>query len=157
MSAVLDGFRSVIGAENCVDSCSRDGCDVDLTDVPPARVIVDADKAFPAHGRKGRRCDFILFMDRGGRPLLAAPIELKSGRGGASRVAEQLQGGADFAACFDSRQSADCVPVLIHSKRLHSTERGKLNREKIAFRGHSLTIRTARCGRPRNLADALSE
>ena len=76
MSAALDGIRAKVGEENCDKSCSRDGCGVDLTDAPTDRVIVDADKAFPAQGREGKRCDFILFMDRPGAPLLTAPVEL---------------------------------------------------------------------------------
>lgn len=157
MSAALDDIRASVGAENCSKSCSRDGCSVDLmTDAPPARVIVDADKAFPAHGRKGKRCDFILFIDRGGAPLLAAPIELKSGRTDVSDAVRQLQGGADFADCF-APSNADCLPILFHGKGLHKKERENLNSDsaKITFRGRKRTIKTARCGHLRNLANVL--
>ena len=157
MSAALDGIRTGIGAANCVDSCSRDGCSVDLAGVPIARVIVDADKAFPAHEQEGRRCDFILFVDRDDGRLLAAPVELKSGRPKVSKAIEQLRGGADFAACFAPPLNADCLPVLIHGKALHPEERNTLKREKIAFRGRKRTVKTARCGRPRNLAGSLRE
>ena len=157
MSPVLDDIRTEVGAEHCSESCSRSGCRVDLTDAPAARVIVDADKAFPAHGREGKRCDFILFVDRSGEdePLLAVPVELKSGRTDVSQAVGQLQGGADFAACF-APPNADCRPILFHGKRLHPMERIRLNREKIAFRGHEWTVETAQCGRTRNLARALS-
>ena len=157
MSAALDAIHSEVGTENCVDSCSRDGCDVDLTDVPPARVIVDADKAFPAHGGEGSRCDFILFMDRDDESLLAVPLELKSGRAKVSEAIKQLRGGANFAACFASSPDTDFVPVLIHEKGLDRKDRLRLKRKTIAFHGRKRTIKTARCGRPRNLADALSE
>ena len=155
MSDALDAIHSEVGAENFVDLCSRDDCDVDLTDVPDARVIIDMDKALPAHERKGRRCDFILFVDRGQRPLFSVPIELKSGRIRMATAIEQLQGGADFAARFVSPSDADCVPVLIHRKHLYSAERTKLNQEKIIFHDRERTIRTARCGHSRNLAGVL--
>ena len=155
MSAALDDIRAKLGAENCGKSCSRGGCRVYLTDVPTDRVIVDADKAFPAHGREGKRCDFILFVDRSDEPLLAVPVELKSGRTDALEAIEQLRGGAEFAACF-APPDADCQPVLFHGKRLHPAELIRLNRAKIAFRGLELTVKMAQCGRPRNLAGALS-
>ena len=157
MSAALNGIRAKVGEENCGESCSRGGCSVDLTDAPTDRVIVDADKAFPAHGRKGKRCDFILFMDRPGAQVLAAPVELKSGRPDASEAIEQLQGGADFADCFAPQSSnVDCLPILFHGKSIHKKELMVLNRTKIAFRGLKLTIEKAQCGQPQNLARALS-
>ena len=154
MSAALDGIRASVGAGNCSESCSRDGCNVSLTGVPPARMIVDADKAFPAHGREGKHCDFILFVDRNGAPLLAAPVELKSGRPDVSEAIEQLQGGANFADRF-APSNADCLPVLFHGGSVHKKERKVLDRTKIKFRGRKLTVKTARCGRPRNLANVL--
>ena len=157
MSAVLDGVRSGVGAANCGESCSRDGCNVDLTGVPTTRVIVDADKAFPAHRQGGKRCDFILFVDRGDGSLLAAPLELKSGRADVAEAIKQLQGGADFAACFASPSKADCLPILIHGRGIHTKERKALNRAKIAFHGRKRTVKTTQCGRSRNLAGVLPE
>ena len=48
-----------------------------------------------------------------------------------------------------------CRPILIHGRSLDRRERKTLNRAKIRFRGQHLTIATARCGRPKNLAGAL--
>lgn len=155
MSAVLNGIRSRVGPANCSNSCGRNRCQVNLTDVPADHVIVDADKAFPAHGWEGKRCDFILFVDCDGRPLLAALLELKSGRTDALDAAKQLQGGAHFAARFASPSETDCLPVLFHGKGLDRIERDRLNRAKITFHGRKLTVRTARCNAPRNLARVL--
>ena len=156
MSAALDGIRAKVGARNCDRSCSRDGCCVDLTDVPTDRIIVDVDKAFPAHEQGGRRCDFILFVDRSDGSILAAPVELKSGRTDVSEAVRQLRGGADFADRFAPQSSnVDCLPVLIHGRVLDRKERNRLNRGKIVFRGREHTISTARCGRSRNLANVL--
>lgn len=154
MSTALDGIRASVGAGNCSESCSRDGCHVSLTGVPSARVIVDADKAFPAHGREGKHCDFILFVDRDDAPLLATPVELKSGRPDVSEAAKQLQGGADFAAEL-APSNAVCLPILFHGGSVHKKERKDLNSAKVKFRGRKRTIKTARCGHPRNLAKVL--
>ena len=159
MNEVLDEIRSRVGAENLGDSCSRDGCQVSMGGVPPRRVVVDADKAFPAHQIEGKRCDFVLFLaDAAANTLLAVPIELKGG--GVSSVSEasgQLQGGADFVERFAPKDvKSVCEPVLFHRKKIHPVDRDALNRAKIRFRGLRLTIKTARCGRPRNLANVLT-
>ena len=83
MNQVLDRIRSQVGEENLTDSCGGDKCQVYMTDVPFPRVLVDADLAFPAHGMKGKRCDYVLFfIDAIGADkstLVTVPMELKSG------------------------------------------------------------------------------
>ena len=156
MKKVLDGIRAKIGAQNCRESCSRDGCRVSLEDVPRERIVVDADKAFDDHGQCGKRCDFILFVLDGGRRLVAAPVELKSGRVDVSDASEQLQKGAAFAERFSPEASgAVCRPILFHGSAIDRKDLSKLNRRKIRFHRVHLTIKTSRCNRPRNLADAL--
>lgn len=156
MSDVLDSIRAKVGTENCIESCSRDGCDVDMTDLPTDCVIVDVDKAFPAHELDGKRCDFVLFAERSDAPLLVAPVELKSGDVDVSEAVKQLRGGAAFAERIAQPPSDSiCRPVLIHGKGLHRAQRTALNRSKVAFRGDKRTVKTARCGGHQNLARAL--
>ena len=156
MKEALDDIRAKIGAENCCGSCSGDGCRVFLTDIPRDRVVVDAEKAFKAHGRSGKRCDFILFVPGDARKLVAAPIELKSGGVDVSEVLEQLQGGAAFAERFAAKASgAVCRPILFHGNSIHRKDLNRLNRKKVRFHGVDLTVKIKRCNRPRNLADAL--
>jgi len=156
VTAVLDGIRANIGAENCCESCSRDGCRVSLEDVPRERIVVDADKAFDAQGHRGKRCDFILFVLEGDGKLVTAPVELKSGRVDVSDALEQLQEGAAFAERFAPNASdAACRPILFHGSKIHPKDWNTLNRKKIRFRGVDLTVKTARCNRPRNLAGVL--
>ncbi|MCY4314880.1 MAG: hypothetical protein OXC66_02045 [Roseovarius sp.] len=156
MSVILDDIRGRIGAENCCKSCSRDGCKVSLNKIPRNRVVVDADKAFEAHDCHGKRCDFILFALNGVGKLVAAPIELKSGGVNLSTVLEQLQIGAAFIEKFTPKGiGAICRPVLIHGGRIRSQDRRILNRGSIRFGGVGVKIKTTRCNRPGNLADAL--
>ena len=63
---ILGSLRSRIGANNLVTSCSGAGCRAYMTDVPAKRVIVDADKAFDAHGILT-----LAWADRGVRPRRA--------------------------------------------------------------------------------------
>lgn len=130
-----------------------------MTGVPSPRIVVDADRAFPAHGVQGKRCDFLLFfVVAGADTLVAAPIELKSGEVDASTASEQLQRGASFAdRVAPAGSETVCRPILFHGKGIHSQQRKALNRAKVLFRGQRLTIKTARCNRPRNLAQALSD
>lgn len=127
-----------------------------MTGVPSPRVVVDADRVFPEHET---HCDYLLFfVAAGADTLVAAPIELKSGEVDASKVAKQLQRGAGFVdGVAPTGPGTVCRPILFHGKRIHPQQRKVLNRAKVRFRGRSLTIKTARCNRPGNLAQALSD
>ena len=155
---VLDRIRSAVGTSNVSDSCSRDKCRVYMTEVPSPRVVVDVDCAFPLGQAEGSQCDYVLFFVASGvDTLVAAPIELKSGGVDASKATAQLQQGAMFVdKVAPAGSQTVCLPILFHGKSIHRKQREALNRAKVRFRGRSLTIKTARCGRPRNLAQALS-
>ena len=160
MNEVLDKIRSQVGTENLSNSCSRDGCRVSMEDVPSRRVVIDADRAFPAHKmEEGKQCDYVLFFTNTGQDtLFAVPMELKSGGVDASEVSEQLQRGAEFVGRFvPSAFRAICNPILFHGKSIHPKQRKTLNRAKVLFHGRQLTIKTARCNQPRNLARALGD
>lgn len=156
---VLSGIRSRVRTDNLSDTCSRDGCHVSMTDVPAHRIAVDADRAFPAHHVEGKRCDYVLFfIGTAADTLVIVPMELKSGTVDASAASEQLQGGATFADLMTQDHSGvkpTCHPILFHGKPIHEKERKALNRAKVTFRSRKLTIKTARCGQPKNLSRVL--
>ena len=159
-NSTLSRIRAQVGTENLSESCSRDGCRVYMTDVPSPRIVVDVDRASQAHEIAGRRCDYILFfISSTCGTLVMVPMELKSGGVNASTASEQLQRGVELAERF-TRNKIDvrsvCHPVLFHGKRIHEKARKALNRAKVRFRGRQLTIKTARCGQPRNLANVLA-
>lgn len=157
MNEVLDGIRAQVGARNLSNSCGGDGCRVSMEDVPSNRVVVDAERAFPAHGMEDGRCDYVLFFVGGSKDtLFGVPMELKSGTVDASEVSEQLQRGAEFVHRFTTRiRESICHPVLFHGRGIHPKQRKILNRAKVRFRGRKLTITTARCNRPKNLSRVL--
>lgn len=156
---ILSGIRSRVRTDNLSATCSRDGCQVSMTDVPASRIVVDADRAFPAHHVEGKRCDYVLFfIGTAADTLVIVPMELKSGTVDASEASEQLQGGAKFADRFTPDHSGvkpTCHPILFHGKPIHEKERKALNRAKVTFRSQQLTIKTARCGQPKNLSRVL--
>ena len=157
MNKALADIRTKVGEENLSRSCSGDGCQVYMTDVPSPRIIVDVERVFQSRGLAGRRCDFVLFLQTARNALVIVPVELKSGHADASQVAGQLQAGAEFAAGIVSKTTNPIFrPVLFHGRKLHQKERNDLNRTKVRIQGVELSIKTARCGRPRNLAQALS-
>jgi hypothetical protein len=153
---VLDAIRTEVGADNLAVSCNRDECDVFLADLPTDRIIIDADLAFPAHGWEGERCDFVVFLFGSDANLYAVPVELKSGSIPIAKTVRQLRKGAEFVDRFGPEEPPPaCRPILIHGRRISFRERKRLNRLKVTFRGLELTIKTARCGHPGNLALAL--
>ena len=165
MNNILKHIQDKIGAENCSPSCSRDKCVVCLDGITPDRIIADADSNDLDQFFPGKRCDFILFLKNPTAPLIV-PLELKSGRLEPEHVAEQLQAGVDFAQrMLEEGMLEECIipqpchlvcqPILLHGKNLPETLRRKLNQAKIRFRGAQLTIQTAKCGQPGNLAKAL--
>ena len=159
MNEILENIQENVGEENLSASCEENDCIASLEDVPMPRVVVDVNKAFPAHRIEGKRCDCIVFfMNAAEGRLVTVPIELKGGSVDASEVSEQLQGGADFADCFAPKnRNSICRPILIHGQGIHKNQQKKLNRAKVRFRGTDCTIERGRCDRPRNLANALSE
>ena len=156
---ILSGIRSRVGTHNLSNTCSRDGCRVSMKDVPTSRVLVNADRAFSAHNTEGRRCDYILFfIGAAADTLVIVPMELTSGTVNVSVKSKQLQRGAEFADRFTPDHSGvnpTCHPILFHGKRIHERDRKALNRAKVTFRNQKLTIKTARCGRPKNLSSIL--
>ena len=155
MSEVLNEIRTRVGEENLSTLRSRSGCGVNMTNAPSPRVVIDADRAFPAHGMTGKRCDYVVFFcDTDKNRLVVVPIELKGGDVKASEVSEQLQEGANFAERFAPQATETvCLPRLFH-KGIHKKEFQQLQRASVRFRGEYGPIKTARCSS--SLRQALS-
>ena len=158
LSEVLDEIRKRVGKENLTNSCGGGGCDVDMTDVPHPRIVVDVERVFLVNKRKGRRCDRILFyVDLDSNTLVVVLIELKSGNVNATDVFQQLQSGAKFAEELVPKDiEMTCIPVVFHGKRIHDAQLPKLKRNEVRFRRQTFPIRKGKCGRrTKNLASVL--
>ncbi len=159
MSEVLNEIRTRVGEENLSTLRSRSGCGVNMTDAPSPRIVIDADRAFPAHGMTGKRCDRLLFYAAGNN-LVASPIELKSGRAEQSDVVEQLQNSLHFAANIVPRTRTLTTvyrPILFQGRGIKWTNRRGPQELNVNFRGRKTRIRVGRCGIRGNLVRALSE
>ena len=174
MNNILKGIQDKIGAENCSRSCSKDKCKVDLNGTPSPHLIADPEsksKGSKSKGSKSKKgkgltndppdnkkeCDLIFFFQDSDGKLVIAPLELKTGEVKATLVRQQLQAGVHFAERMIPESCClVCQPILFHVGNLHKFQRDKLNQAKILFRGTQLTIQTAKCSQPGNLAKALS-
>lgn len=158
LSEVLDAIRKRVGEENLTNSCSGDGCHVDMTDVPRERIVVDVERMFQVNQRKGKRCDrMLLYVDRTRSKLVVVLIELKSGNVNATEVFQQLQSGANFAEELVPRDiETTCIPVVFHGKRIHDAQLPKLKRNEVCFLRQPFPIWKRKCGRrTKNLASVL--
>lgn len=133
---------------NCCHAvrCNRDGCRVDLKDVPRSRLLVDMDCNALNISNQQKRCDY-LFVGEEGNTIWVAPIELKSGRLKATEVLEQLEEGAGSADNWLPRGIRfQFVPVLAYGKSIHREERRELRKRKLRLRGKQKIATLIRCG-----------
>ena len=160
VNRVLDHIREQVDEESLIDSCNGEGCRVDMTGIPPERVVIDAEGEFDSRNRTEKRCDRLLFfIDTAENKLVAAPIELKSGKAEQSEVTEKLQNSLHFAANIVPRTRALTTayrPILFEGRGVKWTNPRGTRQFNVTFRG-TLRIRVGRCGRSENLARALSE
>lgn len=79
------------------------------------------------------------------RQLLSAVLELKGGGVDVRGAVQQLQHGAEIVADLATGLELKFLPVLIH-RPLNSMQVGELRKNKIRFRGDSVSIALLRCG-----------
>ncbi|MDE0484106.1 MAG: hypothetical protein OXI67_16125 [Candidatus Poribacteria bacterium] len=164
MSETLNEIRRRVSEENLTNSCGSSNCRVDTDNVPRERVVVNVDLAFEAHGGVVKHCDKILFyISSTENYLVVVLIEHKGGTfNSATEIAEQLQGGADFAKDKIMKDiipvdiKTICVPALFHGSGSHQSQFKKLRRQKIQFGNRKFPISKDRCGASKNLANVLS-
>ena len=164
LKELLAEIKEQVNQECISNSCSGDGCDVSLTDVPPDRVIVDLECEFKRRKINTKRCDYVIFYaNHIQNSLVVVLIELKSGTFKAQLVADQLQGAADFAVEVFEKLSEPatvavrslkitCIPVLFYGKGIDKSQRYKLERAKVGFYSQKPTIKRRKCGEAKNLA-----
>ena len=161
VNRVLDEIREQVGTENLINSCSGEGCRVDMTGIPSERVVIHIEREFDARNMTEKRCDRLLFfIDSVENNLVAAPIELKSGKAEQSEVTEKLQNSLHFAASLAPRTRALTTvyrPILFQGRGIKWTNPRGTKQLNVNFRGNKLRIRVGRCGKDENLVRSLSE
>ena len=159
-NTVLSEFRACFHENSLINSCSGEGCNVDLTGVPAERVIVDLENEFDMRGKTERRCDRLLFfIHPAENNLVASSIELKRGKAVESDVIEKTENSLKFISQIVSvsvrAQKITYTPVLFEGRGVKWTNPKGARQLKVFVHGKRLQILTGRCGRPRNLAGVL--
>ena len=156
VNRVLDHIQAQVDEESLIVSCSGEGCRVYMTGIPSDRVVIDVEGEFDSRNITEKRCDRLLFYIDGNN-LVAAPIELKSGKAEQSEVTEKLQNSLHFAASIVPRTLTTVYrPILFHGRGIKWINPRGTKQLNVNFRG-KLRIRQGRCGRSENLVRALSE
>ena len=159
VNRVLDGIRAQVDEGSFIDSCSGEGCRVDMTGIPPEQVVIHVEREFDSRNITEKRCDRLLFYAAGNN-LVAAPIELKSGKAEQLEVTEKLQNSLHFAADIVPRTRALTIvyrPILFEGRGIKWINPRGTKQLNVNFRGSNLRIRRGRCGKNGNIVRALSE
>lgn len=132
-----------------------------MTGIPSERVVIHVEREFDSRNVTEKRCDRLLFfIDTDDNNLVAAPIELKSGKAEQSEVTEKLRNSLNFAATIAPRTRALKTvyrPILFEGRGIKWINPKGTKQFNVNFRGNKLRIRRGRCGKSDNLARALSE
>lgn len=136
--------------------CSGGNCSIQM---PKHQewTLLDMDSSSAPVSQTEQRCDYVFFGQVEGVADWAIPIELKEGDVDASKVALQLQAGADVAGKILRSVAKDKVRFLpiVASSKLSRRENIELKKErnKVRFRDTKAVITKVRC--KSKLADAL--
>ena len=134
---------------------------MDMTGIPTDRVVIHVEREFDSRNITEKRCDRLLFfIDNIENNLVAAPIELKSGKAEQSEVTEKLQNSLNFAADIIPRTRALTTvyrPILFEGRGIKWINPRGTKQFNVNFRGSNRRIRIGRCGKSGNLVRALSE
>lgn len=158
LSKELSHVREQVSPNSLTNSCSGEGCRVYLTDLPRNRVVINVEKEFDTRRDNRKRSDRLMFYGHK-NTFVAVPIELKGrGKGEESQVLEQLKNGLEFAATLvQDLKKTVYVPIVLTKNGIRWTNPRRQNQElKLTFKGKTLRVLTGRCGRPKNLANLLS-
>ena len=130
---------------------------MDMTGIPSERVVIHIEREFDARNMTEKRCDRLLFYITGNN-LVAAPIELKSGKAEQSEVTEKLQNSLRFAASIAPRTLTTVYrPILFEGRGIKWINPKGTKQLNVNFGGSRLRIRIGRCGKSENLVRSLSE
>ena len=160
LSKVFDDIRGQMNPDSLIDSCSGEGCNVDMTDLPSNRIVIHVENEFECRGRRDeKRCDRLLFFINTEKKLVVVPIELKSGKADESDVVEKLENSLKFAEEVASGTRASTTeyrPALFHGRGIKWRNPKGSKRISVQFLGKKREVSIGKCGAKKNLANILS-
>ncbi len=149
MCGVVEQLKNELPEGTTVKRCSAEGCNVPLKHAPTPHLVMDLDHPF--FGLKDKvHCDFLFISwDCNGGDNWVVPLELKRGSPNATEMVSQLQAGSGVAqARIPDEHNTHFLPVGAFGGRLHITQRDKLRKSRVSFRGKQYQIKLIRCGTP---------
>lgn len=155
---VFSEIRRQINKDNLINSCSGEGCTVDMEGVPSERIVVHVENEFDFQGKREKRCARLLFFINTEKRLVAVPIELKSGKAEESDVVEQLENSLKFAQSIASATSisrTEYCPVLFDGRGIKWSNPRGLKQLNVRFRGKNLLVLRGKCSGKKHLANLL--
>ena len=130
-----------------------------MAGIPLERVVVNLEHEFDVRRKTEKRWDRLLFfIHPDENNLVAASIELKSGRAVESDVIEKTENSLKFIAQIvpvSIRAQIIYTPVLFEGRGVKWTNPKGIKQLKVFVHGKRLQILTGRCGRPQNLSEVL--
>lgn len=150
MTSALE--RLDVDASCLSQECEKQGCRMELADLPHPFLLIDMDhRESPAEGSS--RCDYLLVGAEGSKKLYVVALELKSSGFRAVPVSRQLAGGAKTATAVVGKAPCRFVPVVAHDGA-HRSQIDKLAKHPVRFRRRRYAIQLMKCGE--YIADALA-
>ena len=151
MSCVLKYARRRTKRACLATRCSKDKCSVSLEGMSGNRLIIDTEhKQSPGFSEADEKCDYLFICEPSDNEVWIAPMEFKVGNGKASKIADQLQSGADVAKRLISSKAFDnhdmrLRPVFACIK-MDKHQRESLRRKIVTLGKYKEKVRTLRCG-----------
>lgn len=146
MTGPVDSVKAKLNEQCLTRSLSKDGCNLGLRGLPRNRIVIDLDNPFAPVDTTATRCDYVFLTSGDRTEALAAAIELKRGGFTASRVATQIQTGADLLAKLLSEHTHVPFHPLVVSGKFPKGERRGFRRASVRFRGVDHHLVHATCG-----------
>lgn len=127
--------------------------------VPSERIVIHVENEFDFQKRTEKRCDRLIFFINTKKQLVAAPIELKSGKAEESDVVEKLENSLKFAekiAASTSISQTEYCPVLFQGRGIKWSSPRGLKQLRVRFHGKNLLVLRGKCGGKKHLANLLT-
>ena len=136
----------------CHATTCRDGnCSLSLRGVPEPNVLISLEHETAPVAASEPRSDYLFLGSDKNSGLWVAPIELTESKADFSKFAPQLRAGAAIADKLLPKNVPEVKfrPIAVHGG-IHRNEVNKFrqSRNKISFRGKSVSIELTRCGSP---------
>ena len=151
MSSVVEIVRDKTDSNCHVTTCKEGKCSLLLDGVSEPNVLISLEHTSAPVAVGEPRSDYLFVGSDENGGLWVAPIELTESKADFSKFEPQLRAGAAIADKLLPKNipGVKFRPIAVHDG-IHRDEVNKFrnSRNKISFRGNSVSIKQTRCGSP---------